>query len=736
MTEMQSRVDFLLRAGEHSLLVTETDIDADGRFGRRWLAVTSKRLMVFDEDGQHAPPSLEFSLSDVRSVRSLHLVGRVALEAEADGRRVELLRGTNSMAGKLGRIAKSLNDACGDGKTPEFDMEALREEEERHCPKCGRLLPEKGSFCPACLRKGEVLARLWRYIRPYGGRMVLVMALTGVSTAVDLAPPLVQKKLVDDVLMDDGQPFGLLAILVLTLLVLRMVSTVTGIVRGRLSAWLGSGIIHDVRFDVYQSIQGLTLRRHDKTQTGSLLSRLTGDTNMLQYMFMDIGTMVLPSLLQLVGICVIMLVLKWWLALLVLLPTPFMGLAMAWFHRRLHGLYHRVWQRRAAMTARANDSISGVRVVKAFSQEEREVDHFGRRSRDYFVAAATAESLWATAFPAMAFVISLGFFMVWYFGGVGVLKDDVTLGTLTAFITYLAMFITPLHMLTHFANHMNRAFTAAQRLFEITDADQEVYDDPEAVPMPQVTAAIRFEDVHFGYVADRPVLKGMNLDVKPGEMIGLVGKSGAGKTTVCNLICRFYDVDEGSITLDGVDLRKIKLRDLRRHVAIVPQECFLFDGTIAENIGYAVPEATRDDVIRAAIAANAHGFIMRQPDGYDTKVGERGGRLSQGEKQRIAIARALICDPRILILDEATSSVDTETEALIQTALERLVEGRTTFAIAHRLSTLRNADRLLVIEEGKEGELGTHDELLEKKGIYYKLVSIQSQLSKQTLVGG
>jgi ATP-binding cassette subfamily B protein len=327
-------------------------------------------------------------------------------------------------------------------------------------------------------------------------------------------------------------------------------------------------------------------------------------------------------------------------------------------------------------------------------------------------------------------------FLVWYFGGVRVMNETLSLGTLMAFFTYLGMFYSPLQMLTRMTDHMNRAFTAAQRLFEITDADQEVYEDPSAVSVVEPAGAFRFDGVHFGYLRDKPVIKGIDVEVEAGEMIGLVGRSGVGKTTMINLVSRFYDVDEGAIMLDGVDIRKIKLRDLRRNIGIVPQESFLFNGTIADNIAYARPDSTRDEIMQAAIAANAHGFIMRSPDGYDTMVGERGSRISGGEKQRIAIARAILHDPKILILDEATSLVDTQTEALIQEALAHLVKGRTTFAIAHRLSTLKNADKLLVIDDGKRAEFGTHDELLEKKGLYYKLVEMQTKLSTIKAVDG
>ncbi|HNT35413.1 MAG TPA: ABC transporter ATP-binding protein, partial [bacterium] len=338
--------------------------------------------------------------------------------------------------------------------------------------------------------------------------------------------------------------------------------------------------------------------------------------------------------------------------------------------------------------------------------------------------------------PIIAFLTTIGTYLVWYFGGLGVLRNTLSLGTLMAFIGYLSMFFGPLQMLTHFGDHLNRAFTAAQRLFEIIDADQEVYEDPHARPVRSMEGHFVFKDVHFGYIKDRPVLKGIDVEVQAGEMVGLVGKSGVGKTTMTNLICRFYDVDEGTILLDGVDIRQYRLRDLRQHIGIVPQECYLFDDSILENIRYAKPEATRDEVIQAAIAANAHGFILRLPDGYDSRVGERGARLSGGEKQRVAIARAILHDPKILILDEATSSVDTETEELIQEALKNLVKNRTTFAIAHRLSTLRNANRLLVLEDGKVVEFGTHDELIAREGMYFKLVEMQSKLSSIKVVDG
>jgi ATP-binding cassette subfamily B protein len=728
--EMRRNVEAILRPSESLILLTDTDITSEGGYGRRWLAVTSQRLMTFPDGG--GKPDAGFALEEIEKVTPVNLVGQMALEAESEGRKVELLRCSNSLSSRFARVAKSLNEAHKEERPPEFDLE---EEETHICPNCGRLLPEKGSFCPACLKKTRVLARFWKYLSPHWPKLALVSVLIVVTTAINLVPPYMIKILVDDVLQGEGGT-DLLLLLVLGLAGLRVASMGAGISRGRVTAWLGAQIVHELRFDLYQSIQSLSLRRYDKTQTGSLMARLTSDTQRLNWFFIDVGTFFVPNLLQLVGICLVLFLMDWRLALLVLVPTPAVVLLTMWFYRRLHSLYHGLWQRSAKMRSTAQDTISGIRVVKAFTQEPEEIDRFGDKSLDVYRASGTAESTWATSYPLISFLTMSGSLLLWYFGGMRVIGEQISLGELMAFFGYIGMFYGPIQMLTRMTDWINRAFTSAQRLFEITDADQEVYEDPDAQPLDDPEGAFGFEDVHFGYVKDKPVLKGMDVEVEPGEMIGLVGKSGVGKTTMINLICRFYDVDEGRITLDGTDIRDIRLRDLRRHIGIVPQESFLFNGTIAENIRYANPDADRDDVIDAAIAANAHGFIMRFPDGYDTRVGERGARLSGGEKQRISIARAILHDPKILILDEATSLVDTETESLIQEALARLVKNRTTFAIAHRLSTLKNASRLLVIEDGKRAEFGTHVELLAKEGTYHKLVQMQSKLSAIKAVDG
>jgi ATP-binding cassette subfamily B protein len=348
----------------------------------------------------------------------------------------------------------------------------------------------------------------------------------------------------------------------------------------------------------------------------------------------------------------------------------------------------------------------------------------------------SAEQMWATYMPLLSFLLGTGSLIIWYFGGKYVMDEEMTIGTLFAFMGYMGMFYGPLEMVTHVWNWISRSFAAADRIFEILDMEPEVPDEAESIPMPDIKGAVEFKNVTFGYDKHKPVLKNIELNVKAGEMIGFVGRSGVGKTTMTNLICRFYTADEGSVEIDGVDMKKIKLDDLRSQIGMVLQDQFLFNGTIAENIAYAKPDATPEEIMQAAKIANAHDFIVKFPEGYDTNVGERGQRLSGGERQRVSIARAIMHNPKILILDEATSSVDTETEKAVQEALSRLIKGRTTFAIAHRLSTLRNSDRLVVFEEGKIVEMGTHDELMEKKGTYQKLVEMQMELSKIRVVDG
>jgi len=485
----------------------------------------------------------------------------------------------------------------------------------------------------------------------------------------------------------------------------------------------------DLRADLFRSMQFLPLRFYDKRKVGSLISRMNNDSDQVEgYLIFD-APFVLSNATMIVGILALLFYMNWQLTLYVLLPVPpiLIGSSLIW--NRLQGYWRRWSARWARLSTHLNESIGGIRVVKAFAQETREGERFDRHNHALRDVSVSAERSWLVFFMVTNFFMSFGAFFVWYFGGVQILDGQLKLGELMAFISYLWMLYQPLKWFGDFYSFMVRAFAGAERIFEVIDARSEPFEDPRATPIPHIRGHVHFRGAAFGYDPGKIVLRDIDLEVQPGEMIGLVGRSGVGKSTLINLITRFYDTSRGSVEIDGIDIQSLRLEDLRSQIGLVAQQSFLFNGTIAENIAYGKPSASFEEILRAARAANAHEFIIGKNDGYDMVVGEQGNKLSGGEKQRIAIARAILHDPKILILDEATSSLDTPTEKKIQEAITRLVAGRTTFAIAHRLSTLRSADRLVVLEAGKIAEVGTHEELMALEGIFYQLVQTQQATS-------
>ena len=571
--------------------------------------------------------------------------------------------------------------------------------------------------------------RLLAYIKPYTRRLALAVVCIIMAAGANLYLPWIIKDMIDDVLM--SKDMVMLNLIAAGILVVMFTRGVFYYGQSYLVSYVGQRVIIDVRSVLFRKFQRMPLSYYDKQQTGTVMRYITNDVAVMQSAIVDNLIELVTEGSILIGSLAMMIYLDWKLSLLTLMTIPLVGFAMKIFGRKLKRSSTVIQERVAEITSLLQESISAIRVVKSFVRESYEIKRFEEQNWRNFQAAMKNVKLSSLLTPTVEFLAAIAVTFIVWFGGYEVVNEVITAGELVAFLTYAVNLANPVKRLSRVYAAIQKAMAAAERVFDIMDLDEKITDVPGAKPLPPIKGKVEFKDITFSYKEGQPALQHISLKAEPGQMIALVGPSGSGKSTIANLIPRFYDVDSGVITIDDHDIRQVTADSLREQIGLVPQETMLFSTSVMENIRYGRLEATDEEVIEAAKAANAEEFIKELPEGYDTKLGERGLNLSGGQRQRLAIARAILKNPRVLILDEATSALDTESEKIVQDALDNLMVGRTSFVIAHRLSTIFNADQIFVVENGHLREHGTHEELLAAGGLYSNLYNIQFRQNQE-----
>ncbi len=698
----------------------KTDLTGDRKFGKGYLILTDAELITVIGE----KVSSEIQLDMVEQIRVDELVGCGRITAVTNDGIKNLLYYSNHLVPDFADSVRIVNNYLKNSEISE-----KINNHDSHCPRCEFPLPERGSRCPRCVPRVKILKRIVALTAPYKLQVLLLMLVTGMGVLFQVLPPYITKKIVDDVIGKGNINqlnfyTGAMIGCGLLYLLIRLISI-------RLTSWVGAKVVTDLRSRLHSVIQYLKLSFFTRREPGELVGRIMHDTGELQQFLVDGLPFLVINVISFVVVGIILLKINWVLTIFVLVPVPAMILGSSWFWKKLRPLFLREGTMIGHLHSVLSESLQGLRVIKACSRENHRIGLFDSVNNKLAETQVNTQRVSGTFNETMYWVMSLGVALVWFFatriitGG----ESDFSLGDLLAFVGYIWLFYGPLQWFSVILNWMTHAFSGAERIFEILDTSPENYESPESITLPSIKGHIEFRDLHFSYERGKEVIKGLSFSISPGETIGLIGRSGAGKSTIINLLTRFFEPDSGEILIDGVAIKNLKLSQLRSSIGLVMQEPFLFNLSIAENIAYGTEHASFKEIVEAAKAAYAHEFIIRKKDGYDTLVGETGERLSGGERQRIAIARAILHNPPILVLDEATSSVDATTEKHIQEAINGLIRGRTTIAIAHRLSTLRNAHRLVVLSEGKLAEIGTHDELLENKGIYADLIKSHTEMN-------
>ena len=701
---------------------------------------TSNRLQVHLHAEDDLPPEQgEMTDDEFREVKKTYANG---------GTTVVLGYCTNSIKLKLLAFT-GLWERLDRGDTV-ADDDGIFNQFERACPKCGRMYRDPRSrVCEHCVNKKGVMGRLMGYFTVFKKQVFVVLLCLLATTALSLLNPIVSGSILFDQVISEPtfdavtgeQLTGLMHeekyvyIWVGVLTGMALLSMGIGIIQNRTNAYLSTRVTRNMKNDIFRAMQRLSLSYFNANPTGKLINRVNYDAERIRSFFIDGVPYFISHVLSYIVLTVLLFCMNWKLTLILYAPIIPVVLILKFALPKLWKCYSHQWRRSSSMNTMMNDSLSGIRVVKAFAKEDGETSRFYEYATKLYKANLRTQKVSMFIFPVISILVAGTCHAMWGFAGFEVMGERMTYGDLVVYMGYTGMIFGPLSFFTNFTNMVTDTLNSAVRMFEVLDQVPEVAEAPDPVRLDAIDGEIVFDHVNFHYNPNRPILKDISFTIKKGDHVGLVGHTGSGKSTIANLITRMYDTVSGTITIDGVDIKQMEMNSLRRNVAIVSQEVYIFRGTIMDNIRYARPEATRAEVVAAAKAANAHDFIVNLPEGYDTMVGIGTRSLSGGERQRVSIARALLLNPSLLILDEATAAMDTETERLISEAIDRVSEGKTTISIAHRLSTLKNCDYLMAIDNGELAEMGSAEELLEKKGIYYKLWTLQNEQLHKVMEG-
>lgn len=734
-----------------ALVSLRSDLGADGSLRDCYILlfkdkfVIAEGLLVFSSAGKR-PDGLpirgeEFKVSRFESLeiekigepKAEQLISTGRVVCEVGGEERLLFNFTSACKHGASVFCRAVADLKKNGELKESDY--VDEDYEKHtCPKCGRRYPDDElKVCPNCADKAGLAKRLVPLFSRYKRYILAIIFAFAMIAALGVATPYISNVILyDDILNNPSSTASDILRIVLLIIAVRIGSLAVNLISGAVSASVAANVTYDLKKTIFNTISDLSLGFFTNRQTGGLMTQINSDSTTLYWFFCDGFPYFVLNILQLTVIVAVMFVENYILAIYTFITIPLFFLAYKFLFNAFDKLHARNYSRQRSLNSLVSDVLNGMRVVKSFSREDEEMKRFDGRSRAAAESTADVQTFSARMFPMLYYVLRIGSYVVWAVGGYQVMNGygDMSYGKLMAFVAYFSLIYGPIEQLADISNWWSETLNAIQRLFEITDAQPDVREsDTPEIPADN-KGGVEFKNVSFSYVENRKVIDDVSFSIPAGGTLGIVGQTGAGKSTLANLLTRLYDVNEGEVLIDGVNIKKLPFSYLRENIAIVSQETYLFRGSILDNIRYACPEASRDAVVAAAKTASAHDFIVKMPDGYDTQIGLGQKELSGGEKQRISIARALLRNPKILILDEATAAMDTQTERSIQQALDRLTKNRTTVIIAHRLSTLRNADSLIAIENGKVAESGTAESLLKQKGVYYKLYKMQAEALK------